>query len=743
MDVRRYQDADAPQLAALLERNSYGPSEYRDVLDADGLRRVFVARGVTDCMVGEKDGAIHGCIALSLNSGRRTLAADRRFAGLFVIDDAYRNSMLAGQLFKAIFTEAMSRPEVRSLHVEVDPANKRALPLYLRVGFRALPGSAVDEDGYLEMVSHLPGISRDILDRNLGAKSEAIKPAINWRMMRGGRNADASENLELRDGRWTISYPIDTGDLAFLAETDFVTGELIGLTQTKGKQLELPATELVLQPRAAVTEVAALAAGGLRCTVDSSGNIRVTAEDGTPLLHAFWPTVFGQESQATRRQQTRHRIRLDDSADGLVLVDEDSNVRLQLQQTDDMIELRAQAGSDDRVMLAPSVRLRPALHASTTADATATDDSDSATWQLAPVVRGLWPQDWTDFEFAAPVTTASEAWWGNGRVGVRMQWQGEARLEGDSAPLLRSSAPGEAVMLRLAAAPALGVPASAPEGMQPVSRPLRRRGSRRGDRSEAKPVAAEVALSTKTLRDNSTELTGGQHRIHVVPELGIASWELNGETVCKAPYPATGTFGSLASHRVAIWAALIPDTNDLDLGTVWFDDTATLPVSDESDAAGSRIVRAGEDELVLAVHGATTPATDTEQPGALPPASTLAPATTPAIAITPHTGAHPQFTLGVAGRLWRIATGGWRAVADQVAVTLRDGRALVIQPDTDCDALERGQRPRLMVRSVAADGAHITATAGPGVPLQLRLRVCASRNVAEAEMFAWQQGADA
>ena len=54
MDVRRYQDADAPQLAALLERNSYGPSEYRDVLgligQVEALEEQFAQADVQRCV---------------------------------------------------------------------------------------------------------------------------------------------------------------------------------------------------------------------------------------------------------------------------------------------------------------------------------------------------------------------------------------------------------------------------------------------------------------------------------------------------------------------------------------------------------------------------------------------------------------------------------------------------------------------------------------------------------------------
>lgn len=207
VETRLYTPRDAPELAAFLRRNGYGPASQGRELDADALERVLLERCVTDLFIGVSNGAICGTLAFGLGSGRRTCGPFERFAGLYVVDAQHRNTLLPGRLFRDAFTQVIDRGGLRSLRIEANPANRRAFPLYLRAGFRALPDARPDEDGYVELVSHLPAVAEDLFTANSMLSDARRVSTLSLKAMKLGRVTDPSAGVSGSTGGGCSATP--------------------------------------------------------------------------------------------------------------------------------------------------------------------------------------------------------------------------------------------------------------------------------------------------------------------------------------------------------------------------------------------------------------------------------------------------------------------------------------------------------------------------------------------------------
>ncbi|NLT26877.1 MAG: GNAT family N-acetyltransferase, partial [Microbacteriaceae bacterium] len=433
IEVRRYVDADAGALAELLNRNAYGPIEHGTAIDAERVRRMLAERGIVECVVGDDGEALRGCIALAVGSGRRAADAHERFAGLFVVDDRHRNSMLAGKLFREIFADRIRAGGVRTLRIEANPANARAFPLYLRVGFRARPGARPDEDGYVELVSHLPGLIDDLVLADGRADADDVAPKLNWRMMRAGRDLDPAEGVVERDGRLVIEYPIDTGDLELVAAVDYATGGLVEAVRTGGREIDLPAGGTAVEPPAPAALLRAPLADGHELVVADDGTVELVRGEGdgaVVLLRERWPVLLGADAPAVRRQGARRAATVEAAAEGAPhwrLRAEGDPIERELVVADDgrSFELVARPPADGVALAAPWMTMRIAEHAVR---------AEGGAWRGGPVLPGRWPADWGDFEAAREPLDADEAWWCDGATGMRLRWTGIARGDGRAAP---------------------------------------------------------------------------------------------------------------------------------------------------------------------------------------------------------------------------------------------------------------------------------------------------------------------
>lgn len=700
IEVHRYTDDHAAGLAELLNRTAYGPAAHGVAIDAGQLRRVFIERGITDCMIGVEGDDICGCIAFSIGSGRRAAAAHERFAGLFVIDERHRNSMLAGKLFRELFATCMVKRGVRTLRIEANPANVRAFPLYLRVGFRARPDARPDQDGFIELVSHLPGVIDDLVLNNGEADMESVAHKINWRMMRGGRNLDPAEGVVREDNRLTIHYPINTGDFELTAVVDYETGSLLRIEQTRGRVLTAPKAEVVVV-ESAQTLLRAPLANNHELLVLSDGTFELARCSGAAnvlLLRERWPVALGHDAPAVRRQGERRKIRATKRIGGWMLQADQDPITRMLEVRDDgaTVELRSRSVEGTEVVTSPWITMRIAEHA------LRNNIDGESQWHGGPVLPGLWPADWVDFEAAHDALEASASWWSDGISSLEISWSGQARSDARCAPAVQAAAPGEEVVvtIRLAAdSPSIMHPVP---GLHPVSTPTRRR-SRSQMVAVATPTDSLAEFTTAAKQSGMRELHAGVQRLKLADEVGLIDWQVQGTSAVVGSFPAGAPFASLGVRRVGLWCTGLIDRHDADQGVEWADDRGALPyaASVVENSWGLRML--GDAGLRVRAH-AQAPET--------------------AIHFVPNTSSGLDVLVLVLGRVWHIDAGdSWHGAVAAAAVTLRDGRVLLAQPV--------GDQTELFLRA-ASVGLLITAL-GHG-ELQLDLRVVESRVIAERLM---------
>jgi ribosomal protein S18 acetylase RimI-like enzyme len=273
--IREYNPAtDAAGLAAHFVRSGYGPHHGLSKLGAESMAAVLTERAPELFMVAVDDDDIIGCIGFMRGSGRRVTRDGELFAGLFVLDPRHRNSMLAGNLFVKSF-EKLVAGGTRAMRIEANPTNKKAFPLYLRVGFRARPDARADEDGYVELVSHLPGVIGDLLRSNAGDELIDVLPKFSWRNAGAGRDATPTSGVSIQaDGAAVVSYDLSAGDFKLRADINMDSGATLGYDVVAGTIQELQLHEGL--DRHEPAEVAAVRdlGQGITAEVDALGSVR-------------------------------------------------------------------------------------------------------------------------------------------------------------------------------------------------------------------------------------------------------------------------------------------------------------------------------------------------------------------------------------------------------------------------------------------------------------------------------------
>lgn len=688
MEIRAYAPEDADELAALFRRNHYGPDADLDGRDIDEVLRERVP---LLCLVAVEEFTVHGCLAACSSSGRRCAGRDEGFVGLFVIDRGLRNSSLAGKLFVAFFSQIVTQTAVRRLRVEVNPANRKALPLYLRVGFRALPGVRADEDGYIELVSDLSGLVRDLSTGRMGATKPVDLPSLRWRPVAGGRGTDVAEGVRTRGGRTVVTQTVTTDDLSVKATMDFDTGQIVDLQTLKGRPLVMPERAGEAEGHTRHAPVLRASAGPFLLRVAADGELTVShgaGADEQVLIREMWPVEIGERAPGQRRQPPRcvratsvgpARWRLECPGESLTReVSVDNGV----------LRLTTTPSRGRRVLTKPWIAARKVeLGLRGTGD-------EPGAWRVGPLLQGLWPSAWTDFEAACP-TTAEAACIDDGDTRLLMTWAGRAQVEARTIAALSSLVPGEPVSMTLSRLDAM------PEGPCPdgvITEPPSEESSATVSVG-SRHVRLEAVASSKP---GLVVLEGSGHRLKVALAVGVIDWVLNGKPVLTGSYPAHSVFGALAARRAGLWCVGLANRNEPDQGLEWAPDTESLgydgpecPLNlvDGAMNRGTWRVRASESGLEVS---AST--------GQWPEA---------AVNIVPLAADHPSLLVALRGRCYALERDAlWRGAVDGVGIPLADGRILVITG--------AGRGSEVFVRSLT-EGVMTTVLAPRSVRARLRV----------------------
>ncbi|MDU0344540.1 GNAT family N-acetyltransferase [Microbacterium sp. KSW2-29] len=554
---------DLDRVAAFFVRNGYGPPG--DATTGAVLGRVFHERGVRLFLIAEERGEIVATIGYAAMSGRRVAPAGQLFAGMFVIAPSHRTGMLAGRLFTDSFDRLVASG-VRGLRVEVDPANTRAFPLYVRVGFRALDGMTPDEDGYVELVSVLPGVTADLMNnaatwtgRSLGGGQR------NWRSIRSSRAQSVNSGIVRRPkGVDAIRYEFELPGLFVSATGRVNDAALVALSVNDSPAPGfVPPDDNDGAHRTRVTRSRAV--GDFTVAVDDRGALVVSHPAHLGPVVADPHPVAGASAAGPRRPLSRPVV-VDMAVDSWRI--DDGDVERVVEFLPSGVRVTATSRDASEVVSYPRLGLRVA-HLTLLRDGTEVHS--------AHAVRGRWPVDRVDFEAAADATSSwpadgAEVVWSDGLSGITVaatRLRGRRiRLEGGH--LVRLSGEGTAGYdLALTAAAR-----SAFEWTESDCRVIDTwRRSRRA-----------LADVIRTTTDAGT--------LTVAPDAGLVEWTRDSLTVVSSPFPSRRSIGPLTTVSTALWVCAQPDRTDGDRGAVWPTDDARVPfqAGGECDEAGWSLV---------------------------------------------------------------------------------------------------------------------------------------------------------
>lgn len=727
MDVREFDAAqDSGPVAELFNRCKYGPVTRRHPLTPDGLDSLMTERVPLLVMVAARDKELVGCLGFLLSSGRRVAAPGECFAGMFVIDQGYRNSVLAGSLFTQSF-EKLVDLGIRTLRTEANPSNTRAYPLYSRAGFRGFPGLPPDEDGYAELISHLPGIVGDLLASDLPGDLRKALPRLNWRNIASARSSSPFSGVTLEGGRHVVEYDLRADNKRLLARVELASGRVLSYSVVGDEDAKV----LTASPQEDTVpdhEVSSWSVGrSSRLTVDSGGLLAVHVDGHLgPVLVDPLPGVAGIAPVGWRRPR-RAPARVTVRPDGCdVEVSEGGHV---LSRTATVagneIHVRStlHTGGGAELLAAPWVSMRMAQKYVRAA---------SGELVGAAVVRGVWPQDFTDFEGALPPdpthpTGSAEVVWQDASTRLRAFFDtgSDLRHEGLNLPLMRSSS--GTVGYRLLVETRVDHPpleASSPRGVR--REPLVRHGS-----AGARDVVAEPALwrTASRGRREVVSASAGDQSVSFAPAAsGLVEWRVDGLDVLRSAFPASRSVGSLVDVSAGLWCGIAGPRESPEQGVEWVGPDVSLPFRPDagpSDGDSWTVEWVRGDPTSVSVRVDATAHDGGETVINLVPASA---------------GGDPVLLGGDADALWAVdaSEDTWSASTTCVGLLLKDGRYLVVAPVA-------GDNPEVFVRS-APGGVYLSLLSRRrGNPARWRLAVRENRAHALAEMSGVvrrQRGAD-
>jgi ribosomal protein S18 acetylase RimI-like enzyme len=689
-EIRHYNPStDADAVSEFFNRNQYGPARDSVALTGAQLNLVLAERGMRLFLVAEDRGRIVGTIGYLQVSGRRVSRDDELFAGMFVIDPAYRSGFLAGRLFTSSFGHLLDEG-IESLRVEVNPANTKAFPLYVRVGFRsAEPHPHPDQDGYIELVSHLPGVvSRLLRELASDVPLTDVFASFSWRTMAGGRNRTISHGVTSGDdGEVVVEYEFTVRGQSIRVTVRIEDGSHIETT-IDGEVVASPASSTP----APVGEPAAprrppvhrqVTVGDYTIAVDAAGTVSVRHPSylGDVYRDAL-ATVPGSPT-AWRRPASRQPV-ITEHRGGWMLAWQIDGARLQKQISieGETLSMVVSSESGRGIVAEPWSSVRTGVIRSRLG---------GLEQFQTPNVPGLCPRDVVDFEAShAPQPhiphrriVVEEPVSG---VALEFEWQTAELLRMEGQLLGRATTTGRELRYSLtlgrAAQSAAGVAdagpptVALPDGIEWVAEPAMPESGRAGaDRATPSRSPQNWVSETRGGHPASVARGGADSELVVVAERGIASWRVDRADVLASPFPSSRTLGPLDDWNAGLWVSRQGDRDDAEHGVGWgvapHVDYGTEPAA----ARASWSVDVLDDavsSLRLTVRGERVNADDEIVAHLTPKVSG------PVVFIA----AHPV-------GWWQLNRTGprWYGFARAARIPLADGRVLSIAPDEPGDEL--------------------------------------------------------
>lgn len=550
-------DDDLDRVADFFARTGYGPAG--GATTGASLDGVFRERGMRLFLVAEERGKIVATIGYAAMSGRRVAPPGQLFAGMLVIAPSHRTGMLAGRLFSDSF-ERLVASGIRGLRVEVDPANTRALPLYVRVGFRALNGMVPDEEGYVELVSVLPGVTTDLMTNAAAWTGRSLSVGQrNWRSIRGSRAQSVDSGIVRRPGGTdAIRYDFELPGVVISA-----TGRVDDATLVAISVNGSPASGFVSAVEKHVPPARILrsrAIGAFTVTIDDRGTLVVShpAHLGS-VVEDPHPVASG--SSAGPRRPGCRPVQVDVGGESWRVDDGDVQRVVEFLPAGVRVTATNQSSSD--VVGFPWMGLRVARLALSVGGSEVC---------AAHAVRGRWPVDLVDFEASADATSSwpaegTKVVWSDGFSGVTVE---ATRLRGRAARLEGWH------LVRLS-------------GEGTVGYDLALTAFERADAERSEHGGRVIATWQRSRRALTDVLraTTDAGTVTVAPQKGLVEWSRDGFMMVSSPFPSSRTVGPFSTVSTALWVCAQPDRTDLDHGAAWPTDDTRVPFQTPGESGGA------------------------------------------------------------------------------------------------------------------------------------------------------------
>lgn len=572
--IRDYNPStDADAVSEFYNRNHYGPARDAGVLTGRQLNLVLAERGVHIFLIAEDRGRVVGTIGYLRVSGRRVSRDDELFAGMFVIDPGYRAGFLAGRLFTTSFGRLLE-DGIATLRVEVNPVNVKALPLYVRVGFRSAEAHPQpDQDGYIELVSHMPGVVSRLL-RELAADVPLtdVFSTFSWRTMAGGRNRSISHGVSVHDGDVLVEYDFTVRGDAIRVRVRMQDGAPVDTTINgidTSSLLSLPGpvdgpprgSRAAAMGRHARREIAV---GDYSVEVDAAGTVSIRHPSYSgPVYQDALASVEGRPS--AWRRPAAHAPLITEHRGGWLLAWQVDEVRLQK-------EISIENSTVTTVVRSSPSRTLAAEPWSSIRGATVRTFVGDSPQYTAPNAPGLWPRDLVDFEAALD----AEPGVGPRRIaidepisgiGLGFEWHDAEFVRVEGQPLGRATSSSSLLRYSLA----LGV-ASPLEGDGVVRHPD---GIDRVAAVTSSPAlsgvdaGAWVAETRGRFEAIVARSASVSSELVVVADRGVVCWTAYGNGVLSAPFPTTRTLGPIDDWAAGLWVCTQSAREDLERGVGW------------------------------------------------------------------------------------------------------------------------------------------------------------------------------
>lgn len=561
-------------VAALFNRLRYAAAASGVPLDARSLNAVLDERGTTIFLVAVQENTVVGTIGFFAVSGRRVAPAGELFCGMFLIDPAHRTGPLAGRLFLESF-ERIVEMGIRTLRLEVDPVNVRAFPLYLRVGFRAPEGTEPDENGYLELISHLPGVVIDLL-ADLGEDPRGGDSGFHWRTMERARSGTLHDGVTREGGEDIVEYVFNVDDGRIRVRVDLASGSPRG-TLVNEEPWVRPAAREPGETGTLPRRVVSAAVGDFLVSVDEAGTLRVEHPQHLgPLLTEHFPVSPVRRYGARRPERLRVTTLLTASGwhSSVPARDDSPAVSRELTVDEDGLRLSVDAGAGNRVAVVPWNGMRRAY----------VEHCGVRGTEVHAVARGHWPAEVMGYEAALesePARGATTTWIEPRlglEVGITWYTDGELRFEGGSLPL--NISPGGRVDYRISLRSV-----GAAEPLPPIYTQ---------ERAEA-PVWTPHRRGRAEVHEAAGH--GEGEALWVVPELGVVNWETGGRRVLASSFPAPRSIGAVPDGRAGLWVSVQGPREHPEQGVEWGVGRRLPPldIADTGPDEGWSLTRIGPD----------------------------------------------------------------------------------------------------------------------------------------------------